>query len=941
LLHRRQLAVAAAIAAAATALGSGTASASAHTNSANVSAHGVAAPHSATPANPPMSAFKTFTSHSAGAVAHAPKTVEPAAPGITIYVGNAYNGCPGDTGDGSQANPYCSIQDAVNAAKSGDTISVAGGVNENDKADQVLYSGGITVKTSNLTIESSGLPWLEGTGNSFGPLITIDDATNVKISGLVLYSTSYTGDVDIVGSSNVTFDSDYILGSVGNLPGLVSVDGGSKNVTISRDSILGQGQAADVVGVSVAAGASNVVVASNLISTAYGAAVSATGATGLDVVGNTIQRTCGGAVTVAGTSTKVSIENNVFEDANPVTDQYLSGFQSSCAANSLTWQPDVTVGSGSTAGTTTDYNDFYSYGSDDTAPYSWGGATYPSVSAFQTAVSQGSHDSTDSVEASELLLVQFYSYFIDALPNTGSAAIGSANTNAPGSLNSDFYDESGYTDRGAIEHGDDWLQADLSVTQVSALGIMVSDQGSARIGDIYTVAYNWGDGTAAPSTDDTAWHTYSKPGVYQVSLTITEPDGASVNTSKLVPTLGNDYSAYGPARLLDTRTGIGAPTAPVAPNTVLRLPIAGITGPDGVIPSDVTAVVLNITVTNTHGSGFITAYDDGDSAGVPTASNVNYTAGQTVPNLTIVPVGADGDVALFNGGTLAGNVDLVADITGYFAPDSASGFTSLSPDRLVDTRTGTGAAKEQVGQNGTIQVQVAGADSGNLPTGISAVALNVTVTNTQGTGFLTVYPDQQSLPNASNVNYTAGQTIANSVIAPVAADGMIDITNSGTLAKGTDIIVDVVGYYSDNSTSAYVPVYPDRYLDTRASYWQYGRLQNASYDYIGFGLNPDENYDNDPSITGVVLNATVTNTAGAGILTVSPDPNYWEAYQDGSYNWPTPPNSSSLNWTKGETVPNLVQASTGQNGIVDFWNLGAAGGPTDLIVDLYGYYQNH
>ncbi|MEU7551712.1 hypothetical protein AB0B01_04985 [Streptomyces sp. NPDC044571] len=37
---------------------------------------------------------------------------------------------------------------------------------------------------------------------------------------------------------------------------------------------------------------------------------------------------------------------------------------------------------------------------------------------------------------------------------------------------------------------------------------------------------------------------------------------------------------------------------------------------------------------------------------------------------------------------------------------------------------------------------------------------------------------------------------------------------------------------------------------------------------------------------------------------------------------PIPPNSSHLNWTKGATVPNLVQAGTGKNGIIDFSNRG-------------------
>jgi hypothetical protein len=64
------------------------------------------------------------------------------------------------------------------------------------------------------------------------------------------------------------------------------------------------------------------------------------------------------------------------------------------------------------------------------------------------------------------------------------------------------------------------------------------------------------------------------------------------------------------------------------------------------------------------------------------------------------------------------------------------------------------------------------------------------------------------------------------------------------------------------------------------------------------------------------------------------------AYQNGTAVQPTPPTASTLNWTKGQTVPNLAQVSTGSTGIVDFWNLGSPAGSTALVIDVFGYYQN-
>jgi hypothetical protein len=122
-------------------------------------------------------------------------------------------------------------------------------------------------------------------------------------------------------------------------------------------------------------------------------------------------------------------------------------------------------------------------------------------------------------------------------------------------------------------------------------------------------------------------------------------------------------------------------------------------------------------------------------------------------------------------------------------------------------------------------------------------------------------------------------------------------------------------------------------LDTRdkSNKNTYGAIPSGLYDWIS--VNGDKGY------TAFVLNTTVTSTKGTGYLTVSPDPNTYAAYYDHYATFPKKPNVSTLNWTKGKTVPNLVQASTGSNAIFDFWNSGS--GSTQLIVDAFGFYQNN
>ncbi|MFC9585488.1 PKD domain-containing protein [Streptomyces yangpuensis] len=439
------------------------------------------------------------------------------------------------------------------------------------------------------------------------------------------------------------------------------------------------------------------------------------------------------------------------------------------------------------------------------------------------------------------------------------------------------------------------------------------------------VTIEWGDGKqdvfdAYGSDFRTTSHTYAEVGSYTVKVTVTDAANSlsAVNEVNFV-TEGSDFTPYAPTRLLDTRNGTGAPMGMVKPYSSTRVKIGG----NGSIPAGVTAVVLNITVTNTSSDGHITAFPEGTER--PTTSNVNYKARQTVPNLVIVPVGKNGYVEIANRGGMP--VDLIADVTGYFSTTASSGYTPVAPSRFVDTREGLGAARGQLGGRKTFSTQISGLRG--VPQGISAVALNVTVTNPKEAGHLSVFPGGGATPTASNLNFTAGQTIANSVIVPVGQDGKISVFNGAW--AGVDVIVDVVGYYSTDSKSAFRPITPERLGDTRdPNDPVYGKLWGQDYIYMPLS------YD-DPSITGFVLNATVTNTEGDGYLTATPDPNSMDDYINGTAQWPTPPNSSNLNWTKGATVPNLIQASTGSNGIIDVWNRGWD--DIDLIIDLFGLYQ--
>ena len=378
---------------------------------------------------------------------------------------------------------------------------------------------------------------------------------------------------------------------------------------------------------------------------------------------------------------------------------------------------------------------------------------------------------------------------------------------------------------------------------------------------------------------------------------------------------GSLFTPIAPTRILDTRAGTGAPKAQVARDGTIVLQVTKANG----IPAGATAVAVNITATDTSGSGFVIAYPDGGT--VPNVSNLNYTPGTTVPNSAIVPLGSDGAIDLYNGGGAAGSIDLIADVTGYFSQGTGDGFTSLSPDRLLDTRagTGTGGKIAKVAAGHSIPLTIADADSGDLPvSGIAAVALNVTVTNTTGSGFISVYPGGSAIPTASNLNYRPGQTVANTVIVPVSSGGVIDLYNGGSSAAPVDLLADVTGYFAAGSPGIYVPVTPTRLLDTRTTS---ALPKNGKVTLAPAALDPSLAGE----VTGFAFNVTVTQPTGSGFVAV---------YPDGS----AVPTTSNVNYVPGLTVANLALATPGPDGDVDFINGGSSAGSTQLIVDVFGYF---
>jgi hypothetical protein len=273
-------------------------------------------------------------------------------------------------------------------------------------------------------------------------------------------------------------------------------------------------------------------------------------------------------------------------------------------------------------------------------------------------------------------------------------------------------------------------------------------------------------------------------------------------------------NAVTPLRVFDTRSGTGGvPVGKVGAldgnGSALEVSVLSAIGQSA---GAVSAVSLNLTATGTNASkygGYVTAYPCGTR---PIASNLNFVANQTVPNAVIVPVSATGTVCFY----VYGQADLIADVNGWFA--GGSGFNSLAPTRVFDTRSGSGGvpvAKVGAldGSGMALKVQVAGTN-GVPALGAAAVMMNVTVDATTASaygGYVTAYPCDVTLPNSSNINFVSGQTIANSVVAPLSVNGEVCFYVYGQ----AHVLADITGWLAAGAT-VYTAMTPVRFSDTRS-----------------------------------------------------------------------------------------------------------------------------
>jgi hypothetical protein len=240
----------------------------------------------------------------------------------------------------------------------------------------------------------------------------------------------------------------------------------------------------------------------------------------------------------------------------------------------------------------------------------------------------------------------------------------------------------------------------------------------------------------------------------------------------------------GPGRIFDSRN----PTFgddPVNPLEVVTIPFRGADSLNpaqaDIVPNDpnVVGALVNVTgVNNIAGSSdtFLSVVPETPTPGIwPRTSNLNLRAGQIKANLALVPVGADGSIRVFNE---RGNVDVIVDVVAYLVDgrpaDTRAGrvVPLTSPFRALDTRApdaGAAPLPPGRGESWSFADFVADVRLNGEPLGAqSAVLGNLTATNLQRQfawapvdTFMTVYPGDAPLPEASNLNLVENESVPN------------------------------------------------------------------------------------------------------------------------------------------------------------------------------------
>ena len=256
------------------------------------------------------------------------------------------------------------------------------------------------------------------------------------------------------------------------------------------------------------------------------------------------------------------------------------------------------------------------------------------------------------------------------------------------------------------------------------------------------------------------------------------------------------------------------------------------------------------------------------------------------------------------------------------APSGPAVYRPLTPYRALDTRpTSPVGPADLIGAlppYGIVDLALAGV--GPVPAGATAVAVNITSTDSVASSYIQAVPYLRvAFGTSSTINIAnAGSIKPNFAIVPVGAEGKISIYS----VPGGNIVVDVLGYFDPTGATAaagrFVAIDPVRSLDTRTADlvpagWSPHRPNGESV------VVPTPASVPSSGVSALVLNVTATDGAAPGFLRAEPTG--------------TVPATSTVNFVEGTPSANTVIVPLGANGTVSVFTSTTA----DIVVDVTGY----
>lgn len=793
------------------------------------------------------------------------------ATGTSLYVDVTRSAICSDSGPGTLAEPFCTVQHAASVVDPGQTVDIM-----SSEPDPVPQS--VTITRSGTPDEPITFSWLRTASEPADPIlspgkqtghavITLNGVHDVTLSDLRIQNFGTDDGIDVIGSQDISVTGEAITHTATQAPfvasAAVSIDGGSSDVAVSRTRFGGTPRYA----VISAMGAQDVMVTTNATQLTTGSGFVLNGTIGATVTSNTVLVECNvnspaaSGVTLAG-GTSGTVENNVF----------VAEAETSCGVPSA----GLSVDASSAHGVTADYNAFISGGSSN--DYSWAGTAYANPSDFDSATGQGAHDLS--------LPLAF-----GATPPEGSPAIDSADCLAPGELNTDIIGNprvrdplatdaslgngTCYADRGAYERQDGVPLAVTAPLLNSAgypagavpytTGVTITSAATSPWGEPVSYVVDFGDGSApVPATPAaTVTHQYTAAGQYTITVTASDTSGPEASRTYPVYALPDKPAK---AMLAAAPDGLHLVTG-ITPDT------ADFTDTSGIPGWEVASLAI------TYGGN-----------GVP--------IGSSDPRVTWVYVYA-------RSGTYTAT-ETVTDLLGRKSTATATITVGDEPqDVIPETDYGRKLAAHAVVKIPRSKLDLGGDADGAL--------VDVIVTSPKKAGYVSVYPDGTPRPADATVRFQAGKAAENSALA---TGGTVDFYNgsAGTIhlnivTYGIDDIVTTQGTGMIGDT--YAPVTPARVLNTRIASYKGTQFRVAGFDHI-------------PAMaTDVVLDITVSKGATGGSYSVYPG--------RGTTQYPV----TAGYWAKGQQVTNLAMVPVVRNQVYVENDGSAGADFTAFIVGYY------